>query len=302
MPRLRGGGPPGAAGRGRSSSRPTRTFPTVPFPNPEEPGAMDLVIALAVERGAAVALANDPDADRLGAAIPQPDGSWRRIGGDELGWLLADHILRHPLPDDGELTTDWSSRRSCRRRCSSRWRPTTACTSPRRSPASSGSAARSLDHPRVAVRVRLRAGARLPRRAAPARQGRHHGRGDDGRDRRPWRAEDGTTLQARLDEIAARYGRHVIADRSVPMEPARAAELVRELLADPPDELGGAKVVDVTSYPRGRPAAPHARGRGAGPGPPERHRTQGQAVRRRRSTPTPRPTSTPSPPSSPERF
>ena len=72
---------------------PDPTFPTVSFPNPEEPGAMDLVTELAVQHDALLAIANDPDADRLGAAIPQPDGSWRRLGGDELGWLLADHIL-----------------------------------------------------------------------------------------------------------------------------------------------------------------------------------------------------------------
>ena len=75
--------------------RPDPAFPTVSFPNPEEPGAMDMVVELAQQHGALLAIANDPDADRLGAAIPQPDGSWRRLGGDELGWLLADHILRH---------------------------------------------------------------------------------------------------------------------------------------------------------------------------------------------------------------
>ena len=86
-------------------AEPDGTFPTVPFPNPEEPGAMDLLMALAADIDADIALANDPDADRLGAAIPTLEGEWRRLTGDELGWLLADHILRHTSGDDRLVVT-----------------------------------------------------------------------------------------------------------------------------------------------------------------------------------------------------
>jgi phosphomannomutase len=73
---------------------PDPDFPTVSFPNPEEPGALDLSVALAESSAADLVIANDPDADRCAVAVPLPSGSWRMLRGDEVGVLLADALMR----------------------------------------------------------------------------------------------------------------------------------------------------------------------------------------------------------------
>ncbi len=84
---------------------PDPDFPTVAFPNPEEPGALDLAVALARERQADIVLANDPDADRLAVAVPLPDGSWRMLSGNEVGAILGEHLIASTKGDDRLVAT-----------------------------------------------------------------------------------------------------------------------------------------------------------------------------------------------------
>jgi phosphomannomutase len=222
---------------------PDGTFPTVSFPNPEEPGAMDLLMEVAQRVDAQLAVANDPDADRLAAAIPQPDGSWRRLGGDEIGWLFADYLLG--LDDDpGRLviTTLVSSSllgkmaaahgvHSAETFTGFKWiaravldRPELHFVLGYEQALGYLVADRPLDKDGISAAVLF---AEI---AAVA-------------------ASEGRTLQQWLDAIATRYGRHVLADASVRMTPVEAAAKVAALRADPPTAIGGRSVVSTEEYP-----------------------------------------------------
>jgi len=223
--------------------QPDGTFPTVSFPNPEEPGAMDLLLDVARRCGAHVALANDPDADRLGAAIPQRDGSWRRLTGDEIGWLFADHILTNTTGDDRlVITTIVSSSLLARMadaagvQCEEtftgfKWIGKVVTERPDRRFVFGYEQAlgylvtnRPLDKDGISAAVMM---AEITGLALA----------------------DGVTLEDRLDAIADRFGRYVTAELSVRLDPAVGAEWVRAIEASPPAEVGGRAVESVSSYP-----------------------------------------------------
>ncbi len=86
-----------------SQVSPDGRFPTVDFPNPEEPGALDQALELGKELSADLVIGNDPDADRLAAAVPFED-DWRLFTGNELGVLLGSYILSNWSNDETPIT------------------------------------------------------------------------------------------------------------------------------------------------------------------------------------------------------
>ncbi|MEO5723554.1 MAG: phospho-sugar mutase [Ilumatobacteraceae bacterium] len=222
-----------------AQQQPDGTFPTVGFPNPEEPGAMDLLIELAASSGAAIALANDPDADRLGAAIPTAGGGWRKLNGDEIGWLLADHILRHTAGADRLVVTTLVSSSLLGRMAAAhgvhyaetftgfKWIGHAVTQRPDlRFVLGYEQALGYLVCNRPLDKDGITAAVLLAEVAAVA-------------------AADGITLQHRLDAIAAEFGHHVMEDLAVPMPPTRGAAVVAALRAEPPTVVGSDVVTAV---------------------------------------------------------
>ena len=229
-----------------SQQVPDGSFPTVSFPNPEEPGAMDLVIDLARQSGAAIALANDPDADRLGVAIPitgESSGEWRLLRGDEIGWLLGDHILRHTHGDDRLVVTTLVSSSLLGKMAHKhgvafeetftgfKWIADAAMTrSDKRLVFAYEQALGYLVADQPLDKDGISAALVMTEIAALA-------------------VHDGVTVQQRLDQIAAEYGQHVTAELSIKMSPSDGAAVVEELRANPPVMIGGRQVVGIEDFP-----------------------------------------------------
>jgi phosphomannomutase len=222
---------------------PDPAFPTVSFPNPEEPGALDRLLALARQISADIALANDPDADRLGVAIPTASGDWRVLRGDEIGWLLADHILRHTTGDDRLVVTTLVS--------SSLLGKMAAHYGVHYAETFTGFkwiAAERRAHPELRFVFGYEQALGYLVAEQPADK--------DGItaailmvEIAGLAASQGTTIEARLAEIDARYGAHRVVEQSLPMSPTEGSRRVALLRDSPPKSLAGHEVTDVVDFP-----------------------------------------------------
>ena len=221
-------------------------FPTVPYPNPEAPGVLDLARETAEREGASLVLANDPDADRLAVMVPGPDG-WRALTGDELGALLGDAVLARlarpagGAPDGGAggrspvvATTVVSGSLLRRIAQAAGVRCVTTLTGFKWIARAGGDGTLAYGYEQAlgyAVRPDLVAdkdgisAALLVLRVAAEQ------------------ARAGRTLADRLDDLALAHGLHVTRERSLRADGAaglaRLADAVKRVRKDPPRQLAG---------------------------------------------------------------
>ena len=158
-----------------AQAEPDPDFPTVTFPNPEEPGALDLALAQARRSGADLVLANDPDGDRLAVAVPGPDGGWQTLTGDQVGCAARRlpagcHARPSRAPATGCVVTTIVSSTLLSR--------IAAAAGAQYAETLTGFKwiVRAGESPRQPVRLRLRGGARVRGRRDRAGQGRDRGR------------------------------------------------------------------------------------------------------------------------------
>jgi phosphomannomutase len=234
---------------------PDPDFPTASFPNPEEPGVLDLAMADAARLGADVVLANDPDADRLAVAVPDPvTGSWRRLTGDELGVLLADHVLATTAGDDRLVATTIVSSTMLSKMAGAagvayaetltgfKWIARAAVSRPGTRLVFGYEEALGYEvGDAVSDKDGMSAGLVAAALAASAKA-------------------EGSSLIARLDELASRYGVHATSQWSLRLSGSEAqaemAGIVGRWRRDPPGALAGLAVTEIVDLSGGTGGLP----------------------------------------------
>ncbi|MFL0457455.1 phospho-sugar mutase [Brachybacterium paraconglomeratum] len=220
---------------------PDPDFPTVAFPNPEEPGAIDLALELARTLEADVVIANDPDADRCAAAVLDPHlGDWRMLTGDELGVLLGDHLIRRHGYAGTVANSVVSSRWLGRIAQAAGLEAATTLTGFKwiaRAPGIVFGYEEAIGYCVLPEVVRdkdgLSAALMVAEMAALARA-------------------EGTTLVGRLDELAREHGLFATSQLSLRVtEVAERDVMMARLRAEPPAALAGSEVSDVQDLAEG---------------------------------------------------
>ena len=221
---------------------PDGNFPTLAFPNPEEPGALDLAIATADGVGSSLIIANDPDADRLGVAVKDNEG-WHILRGDEIGWLLGQKLL----PDAAKsgqcvATTIVSSTLLSKMAKAHSVKCSTTLTGFKW--IARGAADKELAFgyeealgygvdPSVGDKDGLSAALALCQIAHEA-------------------AQDGKTLLDELDKIESRYGVHAGAQISLRSDDlARITDAMQRLRSNPPKTIAGMEVTEIVDFANG---------------------------------------------------
>jgi phosphomannomutase len=223
---------------------PDGDFPTLPFPNPEEPGALDLALSCAREANSTLVIANDPDADRLGAAVRSGD-EWRILRGDEIGWLLASSLLPGAGPHDVVATSIVSSTLLAAMAKEVNVRYVVTLTGFKWISRAAGNGVLRFGYeealgfavdPLVADKDGMSAALALCQLAHEL-------------------AREGKTLLDRLDEIEGHYGVHAGAQLSFRVDGPHGLEKITkkvdQLRADSPTSLGGLEVTGVVDMVKG---------------------------------------------------
>jgi phosphomannomutase len=223
---------------------PDGDFPTLAFPNPEEPGALDLAMATADAHGSSLVVANDPDADRLGVAVRGAVG-WRVLRGDEIGWLLASSLLGEMTGKNDVVATSIVSSTMLKKMAQvARVRYAETLTGFKWIARAREEGVLRFGYeealgfavdPMVADKDGMSAALALCQLAHQLSQ-------------------ENKTLLDRLDEIEGRYGVHAgsqLSLRATPGSQARIAEVVNKLRSSPPRTLGGLAVTEVINLAKG---------------------------------------------------